>query len=37
MCINKEYTAGHTENDDKIRLITNMHQETEFDLPSIFI
>jgi len=37
MCVNKEYNAGHTENYDKIKLTTNMHQEAEFDLPSIFI
>ena len=30
MCINKEHNAGHSENYDKIKLITNMHQETKF-------
>ena len=30
MRINKEYKAGHTENYGKIKLITNIHQETEF-------
>jgi len=30
MCIDKEHTAGHTENYEKIKLITNIHQETTF-------
>jgi hypothetical protein len=27
MCINQEYTAGRTENYDKIKLITNIHKK----------
>jgi hypothetical protein len=29
MCINKEHTAGQTENYDKIKLIINRYQETK--------
>jgi len=36
ICINKEYDAGHTENYEKIKLITNMYQETKFVFTFIF-
>jgi len=33
MCINKKYDAGHTENYEKIKLITNMITKLNLYLP----